>query len=288
MKKRFGDLINKVEILFWTASVSVMRNQRIARLAIIGVLLLFFGLIMALVWLRGQNAHPVTALPDPTFPAALPPVDGQLVQNQPLVGLNQSNLLVILVDSFDAPEPELIGLWLVGRAYDSPQVVFLPMVPTSRPGEMELYQKIFKLDAYGSPASGFLDYLRTKKVWWDHYLVADKSSLADLVALVGGLDWDGRISTGVEVADSLPDYYLAPEAMLRAQARIASVLCQNSPVLIRNADPEIIWGLLTHRMRSDLDLEAVQDAQAQISKPGGSPVCEFPTLRKPAITQNAQ
>lgn len=288
MKKQFCDFINKVEILFWTVSVSAMCNQRFARIAFVGVLLLFFGLILALVLLQSQSTHVVTSLPETTYSAALTSVEEQIVQNQPAAGLNQSNLLVVLVDSFDAPEPELIGLWLVGRAQDTPQVVFLPMVPTNRLDEMELYQKIFKLDSYGSPASGFLDYLRTKKVWWDHYLVADKSSLADLVALVGGLDWDGRISAGVEVADSLPDHYVSPEAMLRAQARIASGLCQNSPELIRNADPEIIWGLLTHRMRSDLDLEAIQDAQVQISKPGGSPVCEFPTLHKPAVTQDAQ
>lgn len=286
MEKQLRNLLNRVEILFWTASVSLMRNQRASRLAVAAIVVGLSGLIVVPVMLRAQAMRSAPSVPAAVQPTSLPSVDEQMVQDQPARGVNQKNLLLILVDSLGAGEPQLMGIWLVGQVNDMPQVVFLPLYPTSRPDESELFHKLFSLDAYGKPAAGLLDYLITKKVWWDHYLVADKGSLADLIALAGGLDWEGQVSGGPEVVESLPGQSAPLEMKLRAQSRVALVLCENSPQLIQNANPEIIWGLLTHRMRSDIDLEAVKALQEQISKPGGSPVCEFPTLRQPVVIQS--
>lgn len=278
----------KAEILFWTASVGLMKNQRSVRMIAAGILVILVVAILALLFVPDKDEE-ISASPPPILESTpLPAVHQKISPDLPVFAHGQSNLLVILVETLESEEPELIGIWLVERVESMPQIVFLPLYPNDRPEEMELYQRIFELDAGGRPSTSLLDYLRSKKVWWDHYLVADKSSLSDLVVLAGGVDWDGRTSAGSELVASLPDGDAPHEVRLSAQARIALVLCQNAPELIRNANPEIIWGLLTHRMRSDLDLASIKVAQQQISKPGGNPVCQFPTLQKTTFTIQTQ
>lgn len=271
----------KVEILFWTSFVRLMKNGRKVRKTLLaGIALLGGGLLLIflLSWFFSPLSDQVGI---ETISPEFVPVYGSSTfeEIQPL-GNGQTNLLLILVDSLTGEDSALLGIWLIERIADMPQVVFLPIYPNQRSSENESFNRSFELDSDGYPSPQFLEVLRTKNIWWDHFLVVDKLSLSDFIALTGGVAWEGKISAGPEVARSLTELSASPESALRAQARIAGVLCRNAPGLIQNADPELIWGILTHRMRSDLEVEAVRKARHEFTQPGGSPVCEFPTLQE--------
>jgi hypothetical protein len=271
-------IIRKLEIFFWTASIRLMENRKAVRIVLTALVLLSLGGVLAImveVFHPGQTALQTPQHKGFTVGSSLPADDETAT---PVKG--QSNLLVILVDDLSIDKPELIGTWLVGHAGSIPQVIFLPIFPSSRQSDSVQFTSLFGLEPNGKPVEVFLDFLRAKDIWWNHYLVADNTSIAELAALTDGIRWDGKRLKGSVLNEALPTAQDTPQAAITAQARIASELCQSASDLIQEADPEVLWGLLTHRIRSDLRIEAIRSAQVQIGKPDGKPVCEFPTLRE--------
>jgi hypothetical protein len=276
--------LHKIEILFWTILIKVLNNRRalqwIPAVAIVLLIAGIFGFVQ--LFSHMPYVRPVSLeVPPPAPRETLPQVEPlpQATEHLPVEG-RQTNLLVILVDSLSKPSPELKGVWLVGRAPSVPQVVLLPLYPTSRKDETELFSRLFHLDSGAQPAEEFLEFLKLKNIWWDHYLVADETSLAELIALTEGVHYEGHDLSGREAIASLLDEERAPQEVLRAQAQLAGELCRTAPELLQNVEPVILWGLLTHRMHSDFELSAIESAHETVSQPGGSPVCEFPTLEE--------
>ncbi len=124
-----------------------------------------------------------------------------------------------------------------------------------------------------------MELLRSKNIWWNHYLIVDRTSLAELVELSGGVFSGDRKMSGVEIVESMPNASETPDAALMAQAQIARSLCNSSPVWTKNADPEVLWGLMTQRMRSDLAVEKFNSVDALFKFSNGEAVCQFPTLQ---------
>lgn len=275
----YSTILQKMEIYFWTTLVEMMKNQRVFRLTlvILTIVLLGGGIAIGSLVKKPQSGSLSTAVTQ-ELPAL---VDGSLSTTaQPVVyTYQQENFLVILVNSLIAKRPELEGVWLVGSASSVPQIVFLPLYPSHRKADMEAYSSLFEIDSDGNLAPSFLDYLRSKNVWWDHYLMTDRVSLAEFVQIAGLTGMEGRDWSGVELVNTLPKTNQTPEAALKAQAQIANELCRSFPGLIENTSPDILWGLLAHNMRSDLTLEKVASIQAVFRLSGGTPACDFPTLQ---------
>jgi hypothetical protein len=57
---------------------------------------------------------------------------------------------------------------------------------------------------------------------------------------------------------------------------------------MQSADPALIWGLLTHRMHSDLELASVQAARNDFALIVGGPTCEFPTFQEISLLTGAE
>ena len=268
----------KFEIVFWTACIRFMENRRIARFVLGGLLLigLFVGLSLLLRLLRPVHATlttPKQANVDQPAGALIPVEDTAFS-----VSTRQRNLLFVLVDDLAANQPELMGVWLAGQAESVPQVIFIPIFPSTQSEESSGLMELFDLDAAGKPADAFLGSLRERELWWDHYLVADISSLAEMAALASGIDGSGLNLNVTELAASLHSSIERPQEALDLQARIADALCRSAPGIIQKADPEILWGLMTQRVRSDFQLEMIQSAQEKMAIPDEIPVCVFPTL----------
>jgi hypothetical protein len=268
--------IRRVEITFWTAMIALMRNQRLARLSIIAacLFLCMSGLGFAYLILDHNPAQSsqkldvsVSQLQAVTAVPAVPSQD-------------QRNILVILVDSFSTSNPRLEGVWLVGKLSHDPHLVFFPIYPASKNSEAEQWSGVFGLDADGRPTAAFLENLKARNIRWDNYLLVDHPSLADLIELAGRIDWDGQLLSGPVVVTKISLAQLEPQAALRAQAFVAQELCRNSASLMQSADPGLLWGLLTHRMRSDLELASVQAARNDFASIVGGPTCEFPTFQE--------
>jgi hypothetical protein len=272
----------RVEITFWTATIALMGNQRLARITVVSVfLLLILGGAAAAKLTLDRN--PVQSVQAPVVSVSQPQAAANAVPSP-----DQRNILVILVDSLSASAPRLEGIWLVGKLSTNPHLVFFPIYPSERESEAERWSGAFALDANGQPAAAFLDNLKVKNIHWDNYLLVDHPSLADLIELSGRIDWNGQQLSGPDVVEKMPLAQLEPQAALQAQAFVAQELCRNTALLMQSADPALIWGLLTHRMHSDLELASVQAARNDFALIVGGPTCEFPTFQEISLLTGAE
>jgi len=270
----------RAEITFWTAMIALMRSRRLVRFAAFVMLLVIcvslIGIVELVVARKATPVHQeITA----------PPEQPQAVIAAPLQG--QRNTLVILVDSISASPARLEGLWLVGQLSANPQLVFFPIFPTSTAVAAGEWERLFGLDGQGQPSATFVEYLAAKNIRWDHYLIVDHASLAELIELAGRIQWDGQQLSGPAVVAKMPPAQLEPLAALQAQAFVAQELCKNTAALLQSADPGLIWGLLTHRMHSDLDLGSVQAARDELTSRAGGATCEFPTFQQLTLLTGA-
>ena len=270
--------LQNAEILFWKISVGLMKNRRVFVISLFASLL--FVLLLTLLTVNAVMSanQPEGSEIDHSFenqPGMGGSASSGLISNQ---GLEQQNLLIILVDSLAAEKPEVRGVWLAGRIVAIPQIVFLPLYPSLSQTEQEAYTAAFSLNEDGQLSDQFQIFLRSKEIWWDHFILMDEPALADLVALTDGVLWNGVQVSGSGAVAEILAAGASPESVLKAQALIANEICHSAQRLVVNADPMILWGLLTHRMRSDFQLETVKAAQIEFSQPGGKPLCEFPTI----------
>jgi hypothetical protein len=269
-----SDILQRMEIAFWTISIRIMGNRKVFRLVVAAILLFVFLFIGVLVQSSVSFAKDKSGLINETEGENVLP--SQI--KAPTVIPGQSNLLIVLVDDFASKQPKLIGLWLAGRASSAPQIIFLPILPTVSSSDANAVAGAFDLDTDGGLAGKFLDFLRQKEIWWDHFLMADQNSLADLLILMDGLEWSGKDFTGPEMAALLIQAADQPQVALEMQAQIFSEICQAVPNWAEKADPEIVGKMFTTRFSSDLPLDSILSAREGILGPDGMPVCVFPTL----------
>jgi hypothetical protein len=265
--------VRRVEITFWTVVIPLMKNQRFVRGAIVASIL---GIILSLLGIASLvfDHDPVNSPQNRAVLVSQP----QAVTAVPTQ--EQRNVLVILVDSLSTSEARLEGLWLVGKLASNPRLVFFPIFPASKDGDPEGWSGKFSLDGDGRPSTTFVQNLQAKNIYWDNYVVVDHTSLAELIELSGRIAWDGKQLSGPDVVAKMPLARLEPKAALQTQAFIAQELCHNTAALMHSADPALLWGLLTHRMRSDLELTSVQSASNDFTLIVGGPSCEFPTFQE--------
>ncbi len=273
--------VQRAEITFWTAMIALMKNQRLARMAIITSILV---ICLSAAGIAGLSfaRKPAREAQSLANPASQPQAASVTLP------AGQQNVLVILVDSLAGGDARLQGLWLVGKLASDPHLVFLPIFPDEKEIGPAGWSSLFGLDADGQPAGTFLENLQARDYRWDHYVVVDHTSLAELIELSGRIDWNGELLSGPAAVAKMPLAELEPQSALRAQAVIAQELCQNAAGFMQNADPVLIWGLLTHRMHSDLELANVESARNDFVSLVGGPSCEFPTFQEITLLTKAE
>lgn len=270
-------MVNRIEIAFWTALVSVLQDRRSAGrikyllLAVFCVALLLLGLF----WAR---------LPDrPAIPAAVPQGVAPLVR--PSNG--QSNLLVVMVDRLDSRRPQLLSVWVLGRMPSLPQVTFLPIYPARPPaspmpdaaasaapaaGVIDLPVEFAYSEAGGLPAD-FSAALRQRSLWWDHYLILDQPALTRLVDLLGGMEIDGRWLDGRQ-ASALAVDAIEPFNAYSLHLQLMQQICAQSSRLSRKSAADVI-NEFADLVASDLPAERLQAVLRGLQ--AGGAACNFPT-----------
>ncbi len=270
-------ILERIEIAFWTISVRVMGNRKIFWCVVVLLLFLIISILTILFFKPGHVLK--NSATDEEIKGAVQTINIESPPVQPTVITGQSNLLVILVDNLNSDQPHLLGLWLAGRVASAPQIIFLPIFPSSESADSDPIIGVFNLESDGRPGEKFLGLLRQKEIWWDHYLVADNTSLADLISLMDGVEWSEQVMTGPEMTALLSAANGQTQVALSMQAQIFSEFCSFAPDWAKKADTELFWSMFSDRFRSDFQLDTIRQAQQKIVEPEGMPVCEFPTLK---------
>ncbi len=195
---------------------------------------------------------------------------------------HQRSILLIGIDDFQAKQPRLEGLWMVFYLNDLPHFILVPIYPNRQPGTAmkplvdQQLAAIFSLQSDGSPHPTFLQALRDKDIWWNGYLMLDKTALEQIQ------DYSHQHANRSEHTplESIPPTNEDPLQALLGQTRLAQQLCQSSTLALGNDIGEILDFLdktSTH-LSTDLNLHLLLVEIHHGLQVSGGVSCEFPTL----------
>ncbi len=210
-----------------------------------------------------QMAYPAVGLPAPT-------------ENPVTV---QRNVLVIGVDHLSAAQPQLESIWVVMYFPGSLDLTFVPLYPD--PGETPAGQSSplaasFSLDPAGKPSRAFLRQLEDQ-VWWNNFLVIDRSAMRALIDLAGGLPSGDLNGNGTQVKLEPLSSWQDASTTIAGQTEILSRLCEQ-PQVTAPSKVALIAALkkLESNLATDLDLMTILDEWQTKSSPSLPFHCDFP------------
>ena len=285
-----------------------MDNEPLARprtSRIIGIVVLFITVFITSLWLGlwlGNTSRQAVLAALPTTPEQEEHSENELKHAtrtvlQPKIALleessanqpafnRQRNILLIGIDSFQAEEPRLEGVWMIFYLRDLPHFMLVPVYPNRLQGKHnsavvdQNLAHLFKLEDGQTPSSMFLQALKDKEMWWDGYMILDRSALSEIITLTSIEDDASRQSQQFSAAN-IPGIEQAPMRALLGQAQLAQELCQNSGRVLAsdsNRFPSLIAKASAH-IRTDLDLGEIAGEVKSALRYGGGISCEFPSL----------
>lgn len=282
-------IANRIEISFWNCLISVLgtfsaSSRRrlvyvpvLVSLAIISLLSLSLVARSSTAYLTGYDhrSGPQMAMTDTIVPR---PENGQ------------RNILIVLVDrladtahmgvpALPGKQPLLDGVWLLAYIPGQPRLTFIPIYPFSYDGEdaqnIELAD-LFGLDEAGKLSSEFQQAIMEKGVWWDKYLVLDRSSVAEVIDMAGGVNLGYGSLSGAEVASLMATTAQDPQAEVGLQALLVQQFCRAGRYLYQAVDPGIMAGLILDGARSDLDMDGFVAGWLDLQDTQGGLLCDIP------------
>lgn len=198
-------------------------------------------------------------------------------------GNGQRNLLVIGVDDLQASQPRLDGVWLVLYIQGYPQITLLPVYP--QPSGQEnispalSLEKSFHLVRGSEIDPAFLDALKARQLWWNNYVLFDKTTADKLFQWTKRV---GQVGSGAKSGADLPAAREDPDGALASQHKQIQDLCQAAN-LSTSEDLSRLIELASQHVITDLDVkEAVSEFRDLLSHPQRL-ACEFPTFAGPII-----
>ena len=276
--RRIQPGLNRLEIFLWKGIVAFLHGKpggiRTAWVLVIGVSLVFVPVGFAIVrW------HQQTVAVESLNPGSLP----QVLPSSPIYNTGQHNLLLILVDRLDQPSPFLEGVWLVVNGNLMNGSKLMPVAVIYDPEDADQTQVFPGSDpmvSNGTPTQYFLDELTSRGLWWDYYVVVDRTGREGLARWIGWLNLDNpelvpdKIGSPMNAAsgDALNAVY--------QQAAYLRALCARSEEINQKLDPEIVLSLLDGHFRTDYDLTRFSESWYSFRDRGFAWYCEFPTLEE--------
>jgi hypothetical protein len=195
----------------------------------------------------------------PVQPAALPQQD--LLQED-----SQLNLLVIHIDDFQKPSPNLISVWVVFFVrHDRTYLSFKSLYPDplSNISTLPVYA-LFSINEEGMPGIEFLDWVKNQSPEWKAYVVIDQA----------GFDQIASFLNSPELEHIVPLNHDQLTAVWQQEARLVDHFCQYMQLDTEKTTP-FDWKLLMPaHMRSDLSFESALRAWDQIEIDNVTPHCE--------------
>lgn len=214
------------------------------------------------------------------------PVDQRDEQRQTAsepIPAHQRSILLIGIDDFLAAEPKLESLWMIFYLRDHPQFMLVPIYPNRMPGDSPLplvdenLASSFRLMNDASPHPTFLQALHDKDIWWNGYLILDKTALLQIQ------EFSNKFANDLEQSNSTLGIHHIGEDPLQAlldQTRLAQQLCRSSNQVLDSDASEILAFLdqISSHLSTDLNLHMLLLELQQALQTGGGVSCEFPTL----------
>lgn len=214
------------------------------------------------------------------------PVDQTDEQRQPAsepIPAHQRSILLIGIDDFLTAEPKLESLWMIFYLRDLPQFMLVPIYPNRMPGDSPLplidenLASSFRLMNNASPHPNFLQALHDKDIWWNGYLILDKSALLQIQ------EFSNKFANDPEQSNPQLGIHHTGEDPLQAlfdQTRLAQQLCRSSNQVLTTDASEILAFLdqISTHMSTDLNLHMLLLELQQALQTSGGVSCEFPTL----------
>jgi hypothetical protein len=267
-------MLNNFEIFFWKKMIVLMGKRGFIRVAIsasLAIVLLFVFLTSLLtyefLWSNHNGASAAVEL---------------LLKQNENQGFYQHNTLVIIVDQLSMPrllfEPKLRGVWLVASTSTAPRLTLLPIFPNSLQGGLQLDLRLasnFSLKWDNRPVEEFFDFLVSRNIRWDNYVLLDETALLNLVGLSGGvyIDHYGLVDDLVMI-ENLTISTQQPQGY----AILANSICNRTWDLFQRADSKDVVDRLSGHLYSDLDWRYLVIGWMNMRDYGASFNCEFPTL----------
>ena len=270
----FSEIAKRIEISFWVFVIFVMKDKKAIRCAFLLFLLsmlLTVGVFSVAfeVYAQKKDVRVSQDNPAPHSSAPLQEVE------------SQRNVLVILADKMEEPNPRLEGVWLVVYLPKTPHLTFLPLFPVElnvQDSQDDNLASEFQLDSQGRPSTTFLEAIEAKEIRWDDVLLLDKVSLAVLIDLSGGLDSSPGHKSGTLAVSQLPAALEEPRAALEKQAALAEGICQKMDRLLGNPDLARLLELLAGRTYSETEFLNHFPGWSYFQNSGSNVSCEFPTF----------
>lgn len=276
MRIKIQVAIAQLEIIMWKAFVGFLKLKPMSTLPLV---ILATGMILFLIpvgFVIYQLGHQV-------IPSRAS--NNVVVNQEPLesknANLGQHNLLLVLVDSLDRPNLE--GIWLVVNGSMNNGSKFLPVefAASTDMGEFaENGSSTILFETDGTPTAKLVNDLIERGLWWDYYLVIDKSGMGALTGWSGSSSSQGFSSTsnGIE-EDSNNDNQVDPNGVYQQAASLRS-LCERSELINQTLDPGTILSLLEGHFQTDYDLSRLTEDWYSFRHRGFAWYCEFPTIKE--------
>lgn len=196
----------------------------------------------------------------------------------------QRNVLLILVDDLQTPQPTLLGVWMTMYLEGSNRYTFLPVYPSEpaptsdQLNPSQTLREVFSLQPDGSPGIPFVATLRVRDLWWNGYVMVD---LTGLLTLSEGLDKiDPQLVANLSNRAQLigqPALTSGSQALVD-QALLVQAYCRRASLGVRPGRlSEVLAGLHGH-LQVDFDLPAMAGEWMRQAQTDSGITCEFPTL----------
>jgi hypothetical protein len=207
---------------------------------------------------------------------------------KPIQSLNNGQHIILLigVDSVNAPKPQLESLWLVSYMPSDSTVHFLPIFPSKNGSFADFEEKLSRsFDINGisgnSLSKNFKNILKENNFWWSGYIIFDHTALLEFSndfnkenIYIQNISMDQAIQALSGVNDD-------PEKAFSAQLAIIQTSCQKISGVRQITDWSPVISLSNDHIVTDFDLnQLLQEWEEKLSTPQNLH-CMFPTMEIP-------
>lgn len=196
----------------------------------------------------------------------------------------QLSILLVGSSAIQAQDVHLESIWLLTYLPSDTIIRLLPIFPSGRQAISDFDKRLeqsFQVEkSRGTFTLGqeFITALEAKNYWWSGYIVFDDMALGKMIDLVGGIELKGKILSGEQVLQELPEAVNEPDEAYISQMSILRSICRKISPYAQRHDLTQLGALIPKHVLTDLDLGQLQGEWQSLYSERQAPVCSFPML----------
>jgi hypothetical protein len=198
----------------------------------------------------------------------------------------QHIILLIGVDSIDAPRPQLESLWLVSYLPSDSTLHLLPIFPSRNGDVSDFEEKLYRsFDITGSSgdslSENFKNILKENNFWWSGYILYDHTALMELSNNFSDENMYTQNTSIERAIQALSGVNDDPKKAFSAQLAIIQISCQKISGVSQINDWSPTFSLINGHILTDLKInQFMQEWEEKPSSPQNLH-CKFPTMEMP-------